>query len=341
VLLNRTIIGDCVQVLDTLPERTFRTCVTSPPFYRQREYPIPPTAWPAVDYAPMPGLPVVHVPAMTCQLGMEPNPTAYVGHLLLAMRAVRRVLTNDGTLWIELGDSYYGQGGGAAGQSAVLNGRAVTDSGARVRKVGHSRVAGLKRKDLIGIPWRAAFALQADRWWLRAEIIWHKPSVTPESVKDRPTRAHSHVLLLSKRKRYHFDEKAIREPVTGNAHPRGKGVSSRTPLPGLGIKANTSFGAAVRDLVDDRHARSVWTIYTVPYEGEHFSPFPRQIPQRCIMAGSKLGDAVLDPFIGSGTVGQVAESLGRHWLGIDLSYADLSAERTAQAGLRFAGDGVK
>jgi site-specific DNA-methyltransferase (cytosine-N4-specific) len=215
-------------------------------------------------------------------------------------------------------------------------------------------VTAFKTKDLIGQPWRLALALQADGWTLRSEIIWHKPNPAPETVNDRPTKAHEYVFLLSRAPRYYYDAEAAREPVTGNAHARraklpsnqecgpgahgsfhrdGRrkpGVTPKSARPGSGIKSNESFAAAVVDVGQvDRNMRSVWTIPVQGYPGAHFATFPEELARRCIVAGSRRGDTVLDPFGGSGTVAQVATGNGRNSIYIDLNpkYLDLAKER--------------
>jgi len=195
---------------------------------------------------------------------------------------------------------------------------------------------GQKAKDLLGIPWRVAFALQAAGWYLRSDIIWSKPNPIPESVTDRPTKAHEYIFLLSKQERYYYDAEAIKESVSGTAHARGSGVHPKSAEPGSGIKQNSSFSAAVRHLVDDRNKRSVWHVATQPYSGSHFATFPEALIEPCILAGSRPGDLVLDPFIGSGTVGAVCERFGRRWVGTDLNYQGLAKKRTKQRGLRFS-----
>jgi DNA modification methylase len=180
------------------------------------------------------------------------------------------------------------------------------------------------------MPARLALALQADGWYLRSEIVWHKPNPMPESVTDRPTKAHEMIYLLAKQERYFYDAEAIREPSSGTAHARGNGVNPKCSQPGIGIKSNTSFSAAVHDIVEIRNKRSVWTIATQPYAEAHFATFPEEIPKLCILAGSRVGDTVLDPFAGSGTVGKVALELGRRAVLIELNpaYVELARERT-------------
>ena len=285
--------GDALAVLRTLPDGAARCCVTSPPYFGLRDY------------------------GVEGQMGLEATPDAYVARMVELFREVRRVLADDGTLWLNLGDSYaraaekggsgpngknvaaYGESYGVA-QSA----KAGSSDGAvgRADRPGSRSIGdGLKPKDLIGIPWRVAFALQADGWYLRSDIIWHKPNPMPESVRDRPTKAHEYLFLLSKAERYFYDAAAIVEDAT---------VGST------------------------RNARTVWTIATKPYKGAHFATFPFALAEKCVLAGSAPGDTVLDPFGGSGTVGSVAVSHLRNALHIDLNeeYIGL-AEARIGAGL--------
>ncbi|MDB5730734.1 MAG: methylase domain protein [Variovorax sp.] len=231
------LVGDCRTTLARLAERTFHTCVTSPPYWGLRDYGTEPLEWPAIAYAPLAGLPAcVDVPAMTCSLGLEPTLEAFIGHMVLVFREVRRVLRDDGTLWVNMGDSYAGsrRGAGYVGEpSESLAGPQTTHSRAAKQKLTASRrrdaqpvprsdvcVAGLKAKDLVGQPWRLALALQADGWWLRSDVIWHKPNPMPESTKDRPTKAHEYVFLLAKSERYFYDANAIKEPASEDTHAR-------------------------------------------------------------------------------------------------------------------------
>lgn len=301
-------VGDALEVLRTLPGERFHCCVTSPPYWGLRDYGTP------------------------GQLGVEDSPEGYVEALVTVLAEVRRVLREDGTLWLNLGDSYAGQRGGSQG----INGQCRKRSNAPAREQGKAkRGSGLKRKDLVGIPWRVALALQVDGWYLRSDIIWAKPNPTPENVADRPTRSHEYLFLLSKSERYHYDAEAIKEPVSGTAHPRGNGVHPKAVAAEPGVKANADYSAAVSGLVERRNKRDVWTVATQPYGGEHFSVFPPKLIEPCILAGCPPGGTVLDPFLGSGTTAQVAESLGRHWHGIELNpeYEGLIKDRTRQPSL--------
>jgi DNA modification methylase len=305
------LIGDCRETLKTLEAGSVQTCVTSPPYWGLRDY------------------------GHDDQIGLEQTPDEYVAQLVAVFREVRRVLADDGTLWLNLGDSYSGTGKGPSNDVKGMRGNQRMD-GAPKEWIPIPK--GLKPKDLVGIPWRVAFALQADGWYLRSDIIWHKPNPMPSSVKDRPTCAHEHVFLLSKSKRYFYDADAIREEWADDRN----GSSGAKSLPysdgagradSLSVNGSTGLGAAPS--VSGRNARNVWTITSKPYKGAHFATMPPELAKRCILAGSRVGDTVIDPFLGSGTTAQCAETLGREWVGCELqpNYEELIRERTAQRGL--------
>jgi DNA modification methylase len=265
------------------------------------------------------------------QLGLERTPEEYVANMVAVFREVRRVLKPSGTCWLNLGDSYASSGGERAyGSSDNGTGRG---NGTRRHDV---PATGLKPKDLVGIPWRVAFALQADGWYLRSDIIWSKPNPMPESVTDRPTKAHEYLFLLTKSARYFFDADAVREPwrddgrngQPGAPSPKALRIPGQTPHT-LGAKQWTS------DHLTGRNIRSVWTIATRPYPGAHFAVFPPELPERCIKAGSLANGVVLDPFGGSGTVGMVANRLSRRAILIDLNpeYLKQQMKRNAQVPL--------
>lgn len=312
------------------------------------------------------------------QLGLERTWSEYVERLVGVFREVRRVLRADGTLWLNLGDCY-ATGAGAVGQhpgSGAQGARwagATPERGERCRALRDGSHAGkhtamsaigpmtqpnrlpqpgLKPKDLVGIPWRVAFALQDDGWWLRRDIVWHKLQPMPENVLDRPTTAHEYVFLLTRSRRYHYDAEAVKEPVTGGAHRRKPGPGSRANLdrvprsrkaatgpksapPGSRIKANESFHAAGGELVDTRNLRSVWSLGTEPLREEHYAAFPTRLVEPCILAGCPAGGTVLDPFGGAGTTGLVADRLGRDAILIELNpaYVAMAERRIAAARL--------
>jgi DNA modification methylase len=311
----RILVGGCLDVLRTLDAESVQCVVTSPPYWGLRDY------------------------GVAGQLGLERTPDEYVEKVVAVFDEARRVLRNDGTLWLNLGDSYAndtkwgGQTGGKHVSALPLHGNAGVGRG--------KRTTGLKAKDLVGIPWRVAFALQANGWYLRSDIIWHKTNPMPESVDDRPTRAHEYIFLLSKSPRYYYDAAAIKEPVTGGAHARGNGVNPKAKAHGPNSRAavdrvprprpkqNESFSAAVTGLVDERNKRSVWSVATFAYPGAHFATFPPALIEPCVKAGSRAGDTILDPFAGAGTTGLVADRLGRDSLLIELNpaYAEMMRRR--------------
>jgi DNA modification methylase len=300
---------------------------TSPPYWGLRKYEGDQAfEWPAVSYVPMAGLPPVDVPAMQCELGLEPSPLAYIAHLVAVMREVRRVMRDDGTLWLNLGDSYAATSKGSGGTKS----KQPTNAGS-FYSASFDLIDGLKPKDLCGIPWRAALALQADGWYLRSDVIWAKPNVMPESVKDRPTKAHEYVFLLAKLERYYYDADAIKDPVSAVSLARAQNAW-HTSRPSVKSGDGVSFNKMGRRFVDPsgRNKRSVWKCSTAAFSGAHFATWPPDLVEPMIKAGSAPGDLVLDPFNGSGTTGGVALSLGRRYVGLDVGYTylhDIAAPR--------------
>jgi DNA modification methylase len=299
--------GDALEVLKTLPDSSVHCCVTSPPYWGLRDY------------------------GHDGQIGLESTPEAYVARMVEVFREVRRVLRDDGTCWVNLGDSY---GGGSLGRNDAgrnIGGRGGNKEGSgNPGRQGAVEIAtGLKHKDLVGIPWRVAFALQADGWYLRQDIIWHKPNPMPESVRDRCTKAHEYIFLLSKSERYYFDAEAIAEPAI-NA---GKVVTNNNGKNGQMGDFGATRGGFMRPegvtVKDTRNKRSVWTVTTKPYKGAHFATFPPDLIEPCIKAGCPEGGTVLDPFAGSGTTLAVATKLGRNSIGIELNaeYIELARAR--------------
>lgn len=313
--------GDCLATLATLPDRSAQTCVTSPPYFGLRDY--------GVDG----------------QIGLEQTPGQFVAKLVEVFRKVRRVLRDNGTLWLNLGDSYAACAKNRTPEQATanstLNGSKQTQGG--VLRQQNKVTGGLKPKDLIGIPWMVAFALRADGWYLRQDIIWHKPNPMPESVRDRCTKAHEYLFLLSKSDRYFIDEDAMQEPAVSDWDPENAkapdgwdtGSGSHGSFHRNGREKGSSGNKARRAT---RNRRSVWTVATRPYKGAHFATFPPDLIEPCILAGSRPGDVVLDPFNGSGTTGAVAQKHGRRYVGCELneSYIALSIERFRQ-GVLFGG----
>lgn len=301
--MNITVIGDCRETMRAWATAGVRAqmCVTSPPYFGLRNY------------------------GHEGQLGLEQTPEQYIAAMVEVFRCVRDVLADDGTLWLNIGDSYAGGGGGNYSAGTRNNsGQNITN--VRNRPAWLSQ-AGLKPKDLIGIPWMLAFALRADGWYLRQDIIWHKPNPMPESVRDRCTKAHEYVFLLSKSERYYFDGEAMREEAvkgaSGSSFNKGKTAEHQ-----LG---RSSDAERVED--GTRNRRSVWTVATRPYKGAHFATFPPALIEPCILAGSSPGDVVLDPFMGSGTTAAVALQHGRQYLGCELNpaYQPLQEARIADA----------
>lgn len=300
-MLNKIYFGDCRESMRAhLPDKSVQMCVTSPPYFGLRDY---------GHYG---------------QLGLEETPEAYVAAMVDVFREVKRVLKDDGVLWLNIGDSYanVGKWGGGSGgkHAAALHGN--TGVGRGKRDYGE----GLKNKDLIGIPWMLAFALRADGWYLRQDIIWHKPNPMPESVKDRCTKAHEYIFLLSKSPKYYFDSEAMQEKAVGGS----KGAAASFKRSGskrgeAGICPNSPMAPHREDREDIRYdgefrnRRSVWTCATKPYKGAHFATYPIELIEPCVLAGSREGDVVLDPFMGSGTTAECALRHGRHYVGCELN----------------------
>lgn len=307
-MTNKVYFGDCRESLRAMAAAGVKaqTCVTSPPYFGLRDY------------------------GHAGQIGLEPTPDEFIAELVEVFRCVRDVLADDGTLWVNMGDSYASQGGKQVAQTKhQVKGASDGQNKGETRRPPD----GLKPKDLIGIPWMLAFALRADGWYLRQEIIWHKPNPMPESVTDRCTKAHEQIFLLSKSPRYFFDSEAVKEPVAAStverlAQPNLEQQAGSNRVPG---KTNGNMKAVGNG--ETRNRRSVWTIATRPYKGAHFATFPPALIEPCILAGSRLDDIVLDPFMGSGTTAAVAIEHGRRYIGCELNedYKPLQDKRIAEA----------
>lgn len=303
----RILTGDCRQVLASLPDESVHCVVTSPPYFGLRDY------------------------GVAGQIGLEETPSAFVAEMVAVFRDVRRVLRKDGTLWLNLGDSYCSQGGkGVQGLHGQMAGRSIC--GARSELKRNKPGDGLKSKDRMMIPARVALALQADGWWLRDEIVWNKPNAMPSSVEDRTTPSHEMVYMLSRSARYHYDLDAIKEPAVCD-HPSGNGYARPEQVARGGRGA--SKGWLPTEL---RQPRSVWSINTQPYSEAHFATMASDLAERCIKAGCPSGGTVLDPFGGAGTTGLVADRLGRDAILIELNpeYATMARDRLARDGGMFS-----
>jgi DNA modification methylase len=305
----RILQGDCRDVLKTLPDESVHCVVTSPPYWGLRDY------------------------GVSGQIGLEDSPQAFVSELVAVFNEARRVLRDDGTVWLNLGDSYASIGTGKQG-----NGQMAT------RSVASARIApipaGVLPKNLIGIPWRVAFALQMEGWYLRQDIIWHKPNPMPESVTDRCTKAHEYIFLLAKSERYYYDASAISEP---NAEPTGSGGWQSAARKGdydryqgqysskktEGASGGSKVSQGLRVTGEGRNKRSVWTVTTKPFDEAHFATFPPDLIEPCILAGCPEGGTVLDPFGGAGTTGLVADRHKRDAILIELNpeYAEMARRR--------------
>jgi DNA modification methylase len=292
--------GDCIEQMKTLADNSVDCCVTSPPYWGLRDY------------------------GVSGQLGLEKTPEEFVAAIVNVFRQVKRVLKKDGTLWLNLGDSYNGTGTGQ-----TTNGLGIKNATWDAHKIGAKgkNIKGLKKKDLVGIPWRVAFALQSDGWYLRQDIIWHKPNPMPESVTDRCTKAHEYIFLLSKSPKYYFDYESIKEPsseyLKGRARPR-------TKANGTSIEDTMKFKLKNQcQITEKRNRRSVWTVTTKSFKGAHFATFPPDLIEPCVIAGCPEGGVVLDPFFGAGTTGIVAQKHKRKYIGIELNeeYVQIAEKR--------------
>lgn len=313
MIKNKIINGDCIEVLKGIEDRSVNCCVTSPPYWGLRDY------------------------GVEGQIGLEETPEAYVQRLVEVFREVRMVLRDDGTLWLNLGDSYAGSGKGPAGNLGKKHNE---------RHMEHTNSSGnipngLKAKDLIGIPWKVAFALQADGWYLRQDIIWHKPNPMPESVTDRCTKSHEYIFLLSKSQKYYYDYEAIKEESvdfenSSKRYEHSFGGSKSEQLLETGQVHTRPIGN--REFDGKRNKRDVWTIPTQPFSGAHFATFPKDLIRPCIRAGCPANGIVIDPFMGSGTTACVCIEENRNYLGIELNheYIKIAENRigsTERAGL--------
>ena len=296
---NSILFGDCRETIPTITERP-RMCVTSPPYYGLRDY-----------------------GGEENQIGQEQSPEEYIETMVDVFRKVRDVLADDGTLWLNIGDSYYNY---RPGKGQALNKQSVSNTKQDLPDECPRRgnkLEGLKEKDLIGIPWMLAFALRADGWYLRQDIIWHKPNPMPESVKDRCTKSHEYIFLLSKSKQYYYNNEAIKEPAKDwGTRDRTKGKYHNA---GTGLSPHSGLSKSY----PKKNKRSVWTVTNKPYKGAHFACYPPDLIEPCILAGSEEGDIVLDPFMGSGTTAMVAKKNSRAYIGCELheDYASLQTDR--------------
>jgi len=318
--MNNIEFGDCRATMRLWKEQGIKaqTCVTSPPYYGLRDY------------------------GHDGQIGLEETPEDYIKAMVEVFRCVWDVLEDNGTLWLNIGDSYFnyrpGKGQALVQQSVANNNQDLPQTCARRG----NKLDGLKEKDLIGIPWALAFALRADGWYLRQDIIWHKPNPMPESVQDRCTKSHEYIFLLSKSQKYYYDAEAIQEESVGGSKGAAASFNRKNSKRGIGDVCPASPMPTHRSDREDvqydgpnRNRRSVWTVATKPYAGAHFAVFPSDLIEPCILAGAPVGGIVLDPFMGSGTTAQVAQHLGRQYIGCELNidYKTLQDKRLAQQSL--------
>lgn len=320
--MNKIEFGDCRQIMRRWATEGIKvqTCVTSPPYYGLRDY------------------------GHDGQIGLEETPEEYIKAMVDVFRCVWDVLADDGTLWVNIGDSYYNYRPGAGqkqGKQTIASQKASEVENCPKRG---NKLDNLKEKDLIGIPWMLAFALRADGWHLRQDIIWHKPNPMPESVQDRCTKSHEYIFLFSKSQKYYYDAESIKEQMSedskarlmrgvSDTHKNVNGAPGQTPH---SMNQPRKHGE-ITDMPESRNKRSVWTVTTKPYEGAHFAVYPTELIEPCIMAGAAVGGIVLDPFMGSGTTAQVAQQLGRQYMGCELNegYKPLQQKRLRQLSLEL------
>ncbi len=299
-MVDLILFGDCKETLKQFPRGSAQMCVTSPPYYGLRDY-----------------------GGETDQIGQEDTPEQFVDNLVSVFREVRDVLKDDGTLWVNIGDSYYNYRPGTGGLPKQTVSKTSQDLPTQCNRRAN-KLDGLKEKDLIGIPWMLAFALRADGWYLRQDIIWHKPNPMPESVKDRCTKSHEYIFLLSKQRKYYYDNEAIKEPVKQDWGKRDR-TTGKYHNPGTGLQPHSGLTKSY----ERKNKRDVWSVTNKPYKGAHFACFPPDLIEPCILAGSKKGDIILDPFMGSGTTASVALTHDRHYYGCELheDYGSLIQKR--------------
>lgn len=366
---NKILCGDSLEVLKTLESESCDMCVTSPPYYGLRDYgtgkwiggdPKCPhrrlskfsdktiTGHAQEELVGNVGDAIYKTVCPLCgairedkQIGLEETPQEYINKLVMVFREVRRVLKDDGTLWVNIGDSYWGSGSRGfdftdkfSEASAIQQGSKGTTNLANVPKLVGNR-DGYKNKDLIGIPWMLAFALRDDGWYLRQDIIWQKPNPMPESVKDRCTKSHEYIFLLSKKPHYYFNCEAIHEKtITRDDNIRDRETTKLNNTPG-----RTKMKGLTTNDYEFRNKRDVWSVPTQPVQDAHFATYPEDLVEPCILAGSMEGGVVLDPFFGSGTTGRVATKLNRRYIGVELNpeYIKIAEKRNSNRQITLAG----
>lgn len=309
--MSKILCGDALEILKMIPDNSVNMCLTSPPYYGLRDY--------GIDE----------------QLGTETTPALYIERLVCIFREVHRVLRKDGTLWINIADSYAGSGKGGWDSTVKgsMNKELYNPSCFYMPK----KWKGIKEKDMIGVPWALAFALRDDSWYLRSDIIWQKPNCMPESVKDRPSKSYEHIFLLAKSKHYYYDYEAIQEPAAQSTIERNRRAVSNIGKYAHGIECKTMQAIFVpRDHSEERtmrNKRDVWTVSTNSHRiNGHFAMYPERLIEPCILAGCPVGGVVLDPFFGSGTTGAAAKRLGREYIGIDINpdYCTIAENRISE-----------
>ncbi len=350
--MNRIFNTDALSFFQQLARKSLNTIITSPPYFGLRAYGTEPFSWPDIEYSVFGFL--VKVPAMTCELGQEPDHFSFIGHLVLIFREAREALRDDGTLWLNMGDSYYGSGKGIGANGVHSEVGKKSKQSTSLGTMNAPKMVtfdGIKPKDLIGIPWMLAFALRDDGWYLRQDIIWHKPNPMPESVTDRCTKSHEYIFLLSKSERYYFDHEAIKTKLSKSSRQRlSQDVESQRGSDRVPGKTNGKMKAVGQFVGGGKHKnvliegtrpntfhktrndngqewesdgfankRSVWTVTTKPFKEAHFATYPQDLIVDCIKAGCPEDGLVADPFMGSGTTAIVAKKLFRNYIGSEIN----------------------
>jgi len=312
--------GDALEVLKTFPDESVNCCITSPPYFGLRSYGTDDIEWPD---------------GWSGSLGLEPDPSMFIKHLMMIFREVRRVLKRDGSIWIVISDSYCSSSGGARQQNGLV-GSGRKRGREKICRSTSFRSDTIKVKDMIGIPWMLAFALRDDGWWLRSDIVWEKKNCMPESMSDRPTRSYEHIFLLAKSAQYYYDADAIREPCTPEniaRAKRGRSNNHKYVNGAPGQTANTVMSDMTKSChPNGKNKRDVWSVSTKPCSEDHYATFPPDLIAPCVLAGCPENGIVLDPFIGSGTTGLVAKNHNRRYVGIELNpeYIKMAEKRLSQ-----------
>ena len=337
-MINKIIQGNCYEILKTLQSESVNCVVTSPPYWGLRDYDTPPVCWPAITFVPMVELPAITISAMESCHGMEPDILSYIAHVVLIFREVKRVLRKDGTLWLNLGDGSVHNGAAYGNDKSTLTGRKHGKHMGKAKRF-VKKVKGLPAKNIIGIPWRIAFALQADGWILRRDNIWNKPNPLPEAVKDACSKSHEYIFHFTKSHKYYYNASSISEPYKENTIATRKSIRKQRNLSeNIGGSGKGLCNFIVKD-EGRANKKTVWTVPVNGFKGAHFATFPEGLIVPCILAGCPPEGLVLDPFGGAGTTALVSRKLNRNYLLIELNkqYIDIAYKRLQEEIPLFSG----